>query len=509
MVDLTLEWAQDVARVLKRRNLVDSGSASSKELQSLLHALLDDPIPLTWTQAVQKWKSAGVPAVKRKSQQRRVQRARELLTRAMAGLNTEHLRGAAQFRFHTRVTNELTTAQMLLDAGFHQSARVMYTHAYELSNKHELTDCSIRALKYIRKIDAAKGDRGALRKIDGAINRLRKILELELEAESLQDHARALLENFTRNRPSSIKQLNGILARLKQLSSRADATSLIILSRYRTELWLASTTRDSERIFRVGSDAVSYLNNHPYAESVSYRVEFEGSRMTAMLSEKDYEGALAVWEDVSPRLSEGAANWVQLLQVLFLASTLTRHYNEAREFLLLYEAKRKHGGPEWRIHRWQLYRAYILFLAEQNIIDPHILCGAPRMYAVNLEKHIKELHKDKAVAGAAVFILKILQWLRSRRYTEVIGQVEWMRQYAYRYLSDTQTVRTGVFLRMLAAIPTADFDPSEARRRGAAIMAKHTAMHEVHRDSAEIVPYEDLWEIAMRILETNIGTRGR
>lgn len=509
MVDLTIEWARDVAQVLHRRNIGDSGPASSRELQQLLHALLSAPPPSSWIQVARQIEGIDGASVKRKSLQRRAQRAREVLTRASAGLNTDKLKGSAQFRFHTRATNELTTAQLLQDAGFHASARLMYMHALEISLKYELTDCAIRALKSIRRIDAANGHLPTLKAYDRQLSRLRRVQELEHDAESLQDQARALLENFSRNQSRATKQFHGIIARLTQLSHREDATALIYLTQFRCQLWLAGTIRDSRGILIVGRQAVEYLNAHPFAESIAYRVEFEGSRMTAMLAVGDFEGATAVWNDISPRLTEGAANWVQLLQIYFLACTVSRRYSVALDVLRLYETKCKTGGPKWRVQRWQLNRAYMLFLIDEGIVEAGPFQGAPRIFAANLEKQIKQLADDKSVSGPAVFILKILQWLRSRRYTDIVDQVEAMRQYAYRYLSNNQTVRSGVFLRMLATIPAANFDPAVARMRGRSVWDRHIEAHHLDIDSAEIVPYDELWDIAMTILERNLEHRRR
>ena len=60
-------------------------------------------------------------------------------------------------------------------------------------------------------------------------------------------------------------------------------------------LWFAMTTRNVKRISELSPEAVKFLNDHPHLESVSYRVEFEGSRMTALLSLKDYHGSKKVW----------------------------------------------------------------------------------------------------------------------------------------------------------------------------------------------------------------------
>ncbi|RPI66245.1 MAG: hypothetical protein EHM43_11685, partial [Ignavibacteriae bacterium] len=215
--------------------------------------------------------------------------------------------------------------------------------------------------------------------------------------------------------------------------------------------------RDAQKILQIAIPAVKYLDDHSFAEYTAYRAEFEGSSLTAMLAMKDFKGATAVWQHVSTRVVEGAANWAALLQIYFLVCLATRHFDAARDALFLYESKKKSGGPEWRIRLWHLYRAYILLLIDNGQLSAGQYENAPRIYAANLERQSKEFMDDKLISGAALYVLKILQWLRAAKYTEVVAEAESIRRYAHRYLSNKQTARTGVFLRMLATLPTGDF----------------------------------------------------
>lgn len=510
MASLDLRWAIDVALVLRRRHLVDSGSESSHSVSTLIGILAAAPPPSTWGEVLSAWdRTKTSRAVRPDTQARRIVRIRELLVRASSGLNTENLQGSAQFRMRTRVQNQLTTAQLLWDAGYHASAKATYVHAMGVSIKHEILDSAIRAACSLRTLAAANGALEEVRRLDQKIANLQAASELEIEALSLQDHAQALLTTFTSDRVRGAHQFRRILARLKVLAARPYATAVVNLAYFRTQLWLASVTRDVNGILRISGPAVNYLDRHPHAEYTAYRTEFEGSRLTAMLATKDFKGATQVWERVSERVTEGAANWTALLQIYFLACLATRHYEAARDALFQYESKRKPGGPEWRIRLWHLYKAYIILLIDHGLVKAGPYEHAPRIYVANLERQFKEFNDDKLVSGAALYVLKILHWLRAMKYSDIVAEVEAMRRYAHRYLTNKQTARTGVFLRMLATLATGDFDPQDCRARGDQIWKRHREAHRLHRDSAEIVPYEELWKLVIRILETNQGSRRR
>jgi len=361
----------------------------------------------------------------------------------------------------------------------------------------------------IRKIDAVSGSRDSLTKIDRAIARLRKVLDVEIEAESLQDHARALLVKYTSKRQATLQQYRRIILRLRILSKRTDSTAVVALAYYRSVLWLASIQNEADKILKIGAEAIQFLNDNPQAESAVYRVEFEGSRLSAMIAKRDYHGAESVWNDIRSKLTEGAANWCSLLQIYFLVCMITGNYDAARDALWEYESKRKKGEPEWRKNLWAIYRAYILFLIDQQVIEPGQYVKASRVYMTSLEKQTQKSKDGKAIAGSAVYILRILQWLKARRYSDVIAEVERMRQYAHRHLNGQQTIRTSAFIRMLATIPTADFNPTDSAVRGAIVWDRYCGDKMDVRDSAEIIPYEFLWELTVKILDSSDNKRRR
>ena len=230
-------------------------------------------------------------------------------------------------------------------------------------------------------------------------------------------------------------------------------------------------------------------------------VEFEGARLSAALICKDHAEAHRSWTDIQRKVTVGSGNWVTLLQLYFLVCATTREYDNARDAVCEYQHHYKRGGPLWRKRLWQLYRAYIMFLIDQDVIAPGQLAGAPRVYAAVLERQYAELMDDKPVGGAAVLILKVLQWLRAGRYSDIVENTDRIRQHASRYLRNSTTVRTGTFMRMLATLPAAEFDVNVARKRGAAIWDRSSEVRSLRCDTAEIIPYEDLWAIVLQMLD--------
>ncbi len=500
MVELDLHWAREIARVLKSRGIRDSGSERSSSVMALLEALTSEPPVTSWRQVVYRWKPETTrQRLRDEAIRQRAHRIREILTRAHAGLHTEYLRGSSMFRHRTRVMNEITAAQLLHDEGSVVAARTGFVHALELSKRSELIDCAIAAAQSIRAIDAAQSTRNGLREIDEQIQLLQELSGIEREAIRLRDHARALLNEFSRDRKRTLRQLAEITAQLQQLD-----TGQIIAVRFigfRVSLWTASLRADTETMMRIGRAAIDLMNEYPHLESEGARAEFHGTRLSAALITKNAKQARLVWNELSDSFTIGGANWTILLQIYFLVCTTSGDYDQARDALWDYEAQRHGSEPDRRRRLWLLYRAYLLFMIDHGVVYEGPFTGAPRPYLAVLERQLGPLAQDKAIGGAGLLILRVLHHLRGGRYAEVVTRTEQLREYSARYLRNPNTLRTGIFLRCLAALPTAKFDATEAQRRAELIRSRTSAYSTVRRDDAEIVRYEDLWRIVIELLE--------
>ena len=521
MLEIGVEWAIDVARMLRARGLVDSGSERSAAVVKLLNVLLQQPPPQTWRDVISQWQSDATP-LSRAALDQRVRRVRMLLTRAMAGLNTEQLKGSPQFRSRVQTTNELITATLLLNSGAHSSARATYDHALKVSSNYHITDCAIHATVALRRLAANSNDASAFRKHSKALTFLQKIQEVEWEAEQIEDAAITLLHRYGRSPQSISNQLKELADRLHTLvgignglsakltTSDREFTS-VVAERiwYRVQLWRASLTSRPHDMLAIGTQAIAWLNDHPEAHLLAYLLEFEGSRMSAMLMLKDSEGARKAWSSIRQHIEAGTGNWVGFLQLYFLVCTSAKNFVDARDALHEYDTKKQRGGTPWRAQLWMLYKAYVFLLIDEGIVPPGPFARSSRIYVAGLESSCKDLVRDKPTTNAALLILKTFHLLRAHKYSEIIASADTMRSYASRYLRNPQTARTGYFLRMLATLPASDFEPKAAFLRGKSLLSKATSLDPHIRDDAEIIPYEVLWELVFGVLHRNIETRRR
>ncbi len=477
-----------------------------EQASELVARILEVGVSGTWMDVVAA-KGTGVVRPSSAATHKRIDRARELLVRSAGGLSAERVVGSPRFRASVRATNELVVAELLLGNGASASARVSAQHAANLSNDYGNTLDEIKAVSVLRRIDAMSNLPRIVKEHDKRLRKLVERMTLENEACAIEDRVRTAMHSYSRRPKATSKELGMLVKRLEEIDTGRSPT--ITLARYRVTLWLYSLQAQAIDMIRVGTEAASWLDDNPKYQSISHRVEFEGSRMSAYLILKRVDEAARVWPVIESKVTLGGGNWVGLLQLYFLVCMSGSRFRAAGEALASYLEHYKSGGPLWRRQVWVIFRAYFLLLVEEGLVEPGGVKTVPRVYAGTIQSSCSDLIRDKPVWNAGVFIFQIIQWLRAHNYSAMVDATDRLRQYASRYLNSDQTGRTGVFFRALANLSIVDFNGAEAQEHFIRLTRKNTAAWSIDRDDAEIVPYEVLWGIVINILDRNKNSRRR
>jgi len=130
----------------------------------------------------------------------------------------------------------------------------------------------------------------------------------------------------------------------------------------------------------------------------------------------------------------------------------------------------------------------------------------PKFRIFKFLNEIPTYQKDKRGVHITILILHILFLLLNRKEGEIIDRVDALRLYSYRYLRKNQTFRSNCFIKMLIEMTRADFHPIRTVRYTKDLRSKlDTTPVQLSEQplEVEIVPYETLWDVVIRILERN------
>ena len=235
-----------------------------------------------------------------------------------------------------------------------------------------------------------------------------------------------------------------------------------------------------------------------------------------LIHQKDYFEAKRVINDTIPLTEKGSINWFATLELKLLISLRSEHYQEAYEVYLLVSQRREFRQLyPYLAESWKLYRAYLEFFLRTEKIQPPA-DPAKRLKRFRIGKFLNDVpafSKDKRGMNISILIVQVLLFLADRQYDQVIDRMEAIEAYCYRYLKPTSHLyRSNCFLKMLLLLPKAKFQRERAHWRGRHLLQKlRIAPAEIafQNSEIEIIPYEDLWQQILQLLDNDANTNNK
>jgi hypothetical protein len=271
------------------------------------------------------------------------------------------------------------------------------------------------------------------------------------------------------------------------------------------EATIYSSINDYRSTIAICENAIRFFESKAYIAGVPLQA-FLYQEMVCYVQLKDYEKGKKAAERGLKLLQEGAYNWFKYQELLLMLSLHAGEYQEAYHlFLAAVRHKKFSSLPSALQEYWRIIEAYLYYLLEVG----HIIPDPDNAYfnKFRFAKFINETpiySKDKRGMNISILIFQILYLLFKKRYDELSDRLEAIEKYSSRYLRRDDTYRSSCFIKMLMQMPSQSFHRVAVIRHA----AKHVQMlQRVPLDIAnqshdiEIIPYEDLWEMALQSLD--------
>ncbi len=247
--------------------------------------------------------------------------------------------------------------------------------------------------------------------------------------------------------------------------------------------------------------ALSFFKKRPYEARVPLQI-FYYQKLICNIHLRQFEEGKEVARHCIRLMQEGTFNWFKYRELYLHLLLHTQHYEEAAQLLYsTVEHPRFEFMPENVVEIWRIYEAYIHFLHQVGKVSQ-----APKV-KFRLAKFINEFtifNKDRSGVNIAIVIIKWLMLIEGKQFSKILDEMEGTEQYCYRYLRNENTKRSYYFIRMLLLIPLCQFGRKATLEKSARLLDSLRSVplqlanqtHEI-----EIIPYEDLWEMVLEILE--------
>lgn len=157
---------------------------------------------------------------------------------------------------------------------------------------------------------------------------------------------------------------------------------------------------------------------------------------------------------------------------------------------------------------WKIYGAFVHFLRQSRRVTA--AADSAEVGKFRMAKFLNEIptySQDKRGMNIPILIIQILFLTFERDYAQAIDRIEAIEKYCSRYLKQNDTFRSNCFIKMLLQMPAASFHQEAVLRKA---QKYHEQLLSVPLEIAnqtheiEIIPYEDLWEMAVESLQNQI-----
>jgi len=222
---------------------------------------------------------------------------------------------------------------------------------------------------------------------------------------------------------------------------------------------------------------------------------------------KDFPAAQQSIEKCYALTKKGTHYYFRTLENHLLLSFYTQEYQQAYDIL---QTTKKTKGFKLLLplvkERWILHEAYVQFL----VAIGKVKVSTNQNKKFKIQKFLNDIPtftQDKRGMNIPVLLLQVLFLWHRREFDKAFQRIENLKKYNTRYLRKDDTMRTTYFIKMLTVAANEGFAPRATKKAALPLYEQLTSRDIVFANQSaelEYIPYEDLWEIGIEILEKRL-----
>ncbi|MGV3588768.1 MAG: hypothetical protein ACO1OF_17315 [Adhaeribacter sp.] len=423
-------------------------------------------------------------------------RLRKKLLNHLFFLDFSDSRLKVSVRYEQECLSLLHQGRTLMNEGEHKISAKLLQHALKLATEAEFTSIIISCLELLLINYSLTVKSNLYYKTKKTLEHYRKLAAFEHEAEDLYYTAKLEQNKSVLAKRGFLPKLQKSLERLKELWEATQSANIFeyfyILDITKQELYgnfeeILKITTTSEKLLQQGK-----INQKRF--DIRYNIFIT---VYAYLRVKDYQSGLAFAEANVNAFNRSTNNWFAFMENYMLLAMHAGKYDLAVKIFEdvsdnSFFKKIRENAQE----RWTLYRSYLYF------VNPTKNLLRPASFKQQISS-IPEYSKDKQGFNVAIMILQFLYHVRAKD-TDVLGYlIESLKKYAGRHLRENFSKRSLYFFKLLVVVVNANLDYQEALKKGKTYYERLQDTPEPGDAFAEIeiIPYEQLWQILLNILQ--------
>ena len=398
-------------------------------------------------------------------------------------------------RYEMAVLDMLHQAIVLVEEGESRLAVQRLRRCLLLAERDDFLHYAILAARHLRNLYANLRRPQQYKALTKKHGELTRRLALENEAEELYLDVRNDIAGTVLTRQALLRKFDTYIPQLEQFHQQV-RTANTFTYLYRTRLTQQEMLGNYAEILRLALEAIQQLEEgqlNPRRFDARYTYYMT---VYAHLRLKQLTQGLMLAEQYLPAFHPSSNNWFAFQENYLLLALYAGNYEVARQIQVAALANSFYPrlSPAAR-ERWELYGAYVDFL-----LPP--LPKKRKARPVEWTLTLPDFNRDKRGYHVAILVLQFLHYLRLRKLDEVMLRLERLRKYQQTHLREDATLRSRLFIRLLALLVEKDFNAKACAERGQNLLTKllETPQPGEAYAQIEIVPYEALWELVLKIV---------
>ncbi|WP_114783829.1 hypothetical protein [Botryobacter ruber] len=220
-------------------------------------------------------------------------------------------------------------------------------------------------------------------------------------------------------------------------------------------------------------------------------------KVFAFLQLREYTVGLAYAQDIESEFLFGSKNWSAFMENYFLLALQSKDYQLAAGLLQKFAA----SDAIYTINnpakeRWALYITFY------NLITGEKFCPEKALRK-KTESLLKLTIRDKEGFNVSIVILEIFELLKQPdKWEDTSHYSDRIRKYIQKYLTKKEAERPRLFFKLVLLMFRENLDASACRKKSRYLLQKlkNTPLPGDAFAEVEIVPYEQLWELALSLM---------
>ncbi len=274
---------------------------------------------------------------------------------------------------------------------------------------------------------------------------------------------------------------------------------------YLIRMMIFTSVHDYRSTVKICDEAIAFFSKKSYLAKTPIQI-FYYQKVVCHLQLKEYEKGQTAIGACLRVLDEGTYNWFKVQEMNLLLATHTRRYQHAlKVFRTVTRHRQFKQLPDHEKEMWRIYEAYMYFLSITGNIQPDD--DHHHQHTFRLGKFLNETpiySQDKRGMNIPILIIQILFLIEKKQFDKLLKKMDAIERYSSRYLRKNETLRSNCMIKMLLELPNVSYNLNGVNRRVHKYYEKLKAAPAdiAHQNyEIEIIPYEDLWKMALDLLK--------